>query len=284
MRHVHIAVLGGGITGQLVQFHVPEAEVYDWQTAMARRRRPLTRQWGANYLWKPLDGIECRSFPVVTTVDGSPPTLHAVSRYKDKIGKSGDVVGWERQFQHEMTGYDFVRLPDARITWEHRAVSIDRTEHVIEFADQESVRYDTLVSTVPLYALLSLLGMPEPTGRLKMKPIFFKVTARPPDAPYPLETMYVNYISDPAIPPYRFSDRMGERHYESIVPFEGPSSRRYAPGKIFPHPQVPEFLDVLRGYGIHTFGRYGSWNPDELIHETWDRIVEWKGDRHGYFA
>lgn len=276
MRKVNIAVIGGGITGQLVQFHAPQAEIFDWQTERQRRIRPLTRQYGANYLWRPLDGIPCRSFEVVTTVDGVEPTLESVLRYKEKIGKHGDVADWERQFQHRMTGYDFTHFPEARITWDHRATEIDRTNHTITFHNQEAVQYETLVSTIPLYSLLSLLGMPEPTGRLKHKPIFFKVMTRPPDAKYPIDVLHVNYISDPTLPPYRYCDRFGERHYESIIPFDGPATRRYAPGKIFAHPQVPEFLEVLSGYGIVTFGRFGSWQPDELIHETWDQIVEWK--------
>jgi hypothetical protein len=147
---------------------------------------------------------------------------------------------------------------------------------VLHFAGQPPVYYDILVSTIPLYSLLNMLQLREPPGRLQHKPIFFKVTARPPDAPYPTEVMYVNYLSNPDIPPYRFCDRFGERHYESILPFDGPSVKRYAPGKILSHPGVPSILEELEGFGIYTFGRYGSWHPDELIHETWHRIAAWK--------
>jgi hypothetical protein len=32
----------------------------------------------------------------------------------------------------------------------------------------------------------------------------------------------------------------------------------------------------LAAQGIYTLGRYGAWNPDELIHETWMNIEQWK--------
>lgn len=275
MEDVTIAVIGGGITGRLFKFLIPQATVYDWMP-QPRTMRPLTRNYGANYLWQPLPGIPCRSFEVITRVDGQLPNSTSVSRYKEKIGKTGDVDGWERQFQPFMTGYDFIELPDVAVLYDHRITEIDPIAHTLTFAKQPPVRYDTLVSTIPLYALLSLAGWPEPVGKLYFKPIYFKIIPRPPDAPFSEETMYVNYISDPNIGPYRFCDRGRERHYESIVPYDGPSTKRIAPGKIYPNRHVGETLALLEAHDIHTFGRYGSWAPDELVHETFLNIEEWK--------
>lgn len=274
MDKVKIAVIGGGITGRLVQFLIPEATIYDW--TQPRGIVPLTRNYGANYLWRPLAGIPCREFQVITHIDGKPPTFSAAMEYKKKIGKTGDLDNWARQFQREMTGYDFTSLPESRIQYDHRIVSIDRREHRLNFAKQTPVEYEMLISTIPLYSLLSLLGMDEPHGKLQFKPIFFKVTARPPDAPFPVDVLYVNYLTNAEIRPYRYCDRFGERHFESIVPFDGPSTKRIAPGKIYPNPYKQETLSILEGFDIYTFGRYGSWEPDELVHETFDRIAEWK--------
>jgi len=276
MDHVEIAVIGGGITGRLVNFLMPSAVVYDWMPAPREIRQVLTRNYGANYLWHPIPGIPCREFKVVTRVDGQIPTFDNVAKYKFKIGKTGDITGWERQFQPEMIGYDFEHLPDVTIQYDHRITEIDAVSHILNFAKHPPVRYDTLISTIPLYALLALAGWPEPIGRLYYKPIYFKVTPRPPDAPFPTDIMYVNYISDPDIRPYRYCDRGRERHYESIVPYDGPSTKRIPPGKIFPNRHVPETLALLEAHDIHTFGRYGSWAPDELVHETYQQIVEWR--------
>ena len=275
MSHVRIAVIGGGITGRLVQFQIPDAVVYDWKTEP--RSRVLTRDNGANYLWEPIPGIPCREFTVITHIDGKPATRLSASRYKAKIGKLDDMnFDWERQFRLEMPGYDFLELPPSSITYGHRVEFIDPHQRSILFANNVHTTYDYLVSTIPLYALLSLLQWRQPVGELKYRPIFNKQMGRPPDAPFPIETMYVNYLSDPTVPPYRYCDRDGARHWESIEPFAGAGVRRLAPGKIYAHDEVPDILDRLAHFKIRTFGRYASWNPDELIHETWARIHNWR--------
>jgi hypothetical protein len=270
-----IVVIGGGITGQLVRYVVPDAMVCDWNQER-RTARPLTRSYGANYLWHPIPGIAYRSFPVVTHVDGVPASEESVRAYKAKIGKVEDVVQWRKQFAPVSVGYDFEEFPDVTVAYDHRVVAIDRFKHQITFAKQGVMEYDILVSTIPLYTLLSMAGMDDPPGRLQFKPIFFRVTRRPPEAPFPPTTMYVNYLSDPNIGPYRFCDREGERHYESIVPFDGPPTKRFIPGKIYPHAGVPDVLDLLEGFNIYTFGRFGSWAPDELVHDTYEHIAQWK--------
>jgi hypothetical protein len=275
VSHVHIAVIGGGMNGQLVQHAIPEAEIFDWKPEPTDRQ--LTRSVGANYLWEPIPGLECREFLVHTRIDGFLPTLERIHSYKEKIGRNGDVEGWERQFQPEMKGYDFVALPEPRVHYDHRISSINRTQHRIAFVKHAPVTYDFLISTIPLYSLLSLLDMPEPEGGLRFKPIFTHQVPRPPDAPFPEEMMYVNYLSSPAMVPYRLCDRFGVRFYESIEPFpSGIKSRRLTPGKIFYNPRVLDVKFHLAAQGIYTLGRYGAWNPDELIHETWMNIEQWK--------
>jgi hypothetical protein len=280
VQDVSVAVIGGGITGQLVKIQAPDVTVYDWKPPPVGDQRRLTRAYGANYLWAPIPGLVCREFTVITHVDGRDATYDSVMAYKKKIGKAYDLpVGqflFPPQFTPEMRGYDFVDFPKVDILYEHRITSIDRMNHTIQFADKESIRYELLVSTIPLYSLLSLLGMPEPRGRLRYDPIFFKVIGSPPDAPFDKSIMYVNYLTSANIIPYRYCDREGERHYESIVPYHGMvSSKRFIPGKIHPHDEVAEVRDILDSFGIATFGRYGAWRPDELVHETWQHIEEW---------
>lgn len=277
MRSIDILVIGGGISGQLVQVAVPEAEIFDWHP-QPRVARPLTRHFGANYLWEPLPGIDCRSFRVVTHIDGDTPTLKKVIAYKNKIGKPGDIGSWQVQFQEDMTGYDFISLPTPTIHYNHRIIEIDRLHHTLLLANGEYVIYGTLISTIPLYSLLSLLGMNEPADPLRFDPIFFKVMEQPPDAPFNPDVMYVNYLSNPDVEPYRFCDRFGERHYESIIPFAatGPGMRRFIPGKIHPNPQTRAICDDLNTFSIYTFGRFANWNPDELVHETYRAILAWR--------
>jgi hypothetical protein len=111
-------------------------------------------------------------------------------------------------------------------------------------------------------------------------PIFVKISERPPDAPYPPSMMYINYISDPAVAPYRFTDRGTERHYEALSPMMGSTARKIVPGKIHPSPRAVRAITQLTDADIFCFGRFAAWNPEELIHETYTRILAW-ADRLG---
>lgn len=278
---VHIAVIGGGITGQLIQLQIPEAVIYDWQPR-PRTMYPLTRNFGGNYLWKPIPGLPCRKFPVVTHIDGAPATPATILAYKHKIGKEGEesvINNWKTQFQPHMTGYDFLQLPEPRVEYDHRIVSIDYFLNTILFASGLLVSYDYLLSTIPLYSLLSMVGttaLREVGNSLRFKPIYVRVVKSPPDRRYSEDTFYVNYLSEPDVAAYRFTDRNAERHYESIIPMQGHETRCIKPGKIYDNPDVYGVLDHLERRNIFTFGRYGSWASDELVHETWEKIEEWR--------
>jgi hypothetical protein len=213
-------------------------------------------------------------FPVITHVDGSFATRDSVSAYKAKIGKSKDMEGnWAEQFQVQTTGYDCV-FPDPRIDYGCAVERIDHTKKELHLRNGRFLDYDVLVSTVPLYVLLRMLDINIGTP-FRYDPIFVKVSERPPDAPYPLHTIYVNYLSDPGVAPYRFTDREGERHYESLAPMVGSTARKILPGKIHPNTRAADAVATLAKRNIFCFGRFAAWLPEELIHETYDRIVDW---------
>ena len=134
--------------------------------------------------------------------------------------------------------------------------------------------YDVLVSTIPLYALLSLAGVPEPSDKLQFKPIYVSSSSA-----LPMGGMYVNYISSPDTPVYRVTWRDAAMHQESLQSTDGVTIK-ITPGKIYAHPAVPSVRHLLAAYGIWTFGRFASWNPDELAHETY-RQAKAFGEQHG---
>jgi hypothetical protein len=282
---VNVIVIGGGITGRLVQFVVPEARVLDWGRPIPSQ---LTRNWGTNYLWEPLEGLSCRRFAVVTEVDGQTPDADNIARYKAKIGKRVDGGDWSRQFQHRMDGYELDALPEAVIEYETRIVEINVTDQRVVTSKGEVVTYDQLVSTIPLYSLLELLHPTEvgtELSRLAEHPfrssaIYVRVQPRPLDAPYPPDTLYVNYLSRSDVEPYRFCDRGQTRHYEGLTSM-GLPTKKLVPGKLLPpYPHTSLVLDVLRScYNIYCFGRYARWAPDELVHETYRDIRQWGKDR-----
>lgn len=269
-----IIIIGGGFNGQLLHTLFPDARVFDWRPAPPDiNAQP--RQFGPQYLWEPLPGLEsaCESFPVVTHVDGRMATDDSVLAYKRKVGKEQDAGDWRTQFQASMTGWS-VRLPASRVEYGRRIVSIDRVSRKLSMAGGDEVPYDLLVSTIPLYALLSLAGIPRPDGDLQFKPIY--VASEPWS---PVHGMYVNYISDPETPIYRVTYRDAARHRESLVATDTVAIK-ITPGKIYNHGLVPTLLSMLKAYGIFTFGRFASWHPDELAHETFRQAHKWKVE-HG---
>lgn len=275
---MRIVCIGGGITGQLVQLVVPQTRLLDWRPP-DQVHKPQTRRYGANYLWKPIPGLPVTSFPVITHVDGAPATKENVLAYKVKIGKAWDVTDHlSDQFMLQTTGYDCA-FPDPRIDYGCAVTHIDMVRHELHLRNGKYLEYEILVSTIPLYALLRMLDV-SIGSTFRYDPIFVKVSERPPDAPYPPNMVYVNYISDPTVAPYRFTDRGNERHYEALSPMPGSTARKIVPGKIHHNPRAAQTVAQLVDKNIFCFGRFAAWLPEELIHETYDRIVAW-ADRFG---
>jgi hypothetical protein len=267
MRH-RVIIIGGGFNGQLLHSIFHRARVFDWRPAPPDiTAQP--RQFGPQYLWEPLEDLPCTSFTVVTHVDGAPASDAAVLAYKRKVGKEQDDGDWRSQFQTSMTGWN-VTLPPSRVEYGRRIVSIDRVSRKLSMANGDEVSYDILISTIPLYALISLAGIPEPESKLRFRPIYVSSSTA-----LPMDGMYVNYISDPETPIYRVTWRDAALHKEALESADGVTIK-ITPGKIYNHPAVPELRRLLANYGIWTFGRFASWNPDELAHETYRLARQFK--------
>jgi hypothetical protein len=198
-----------------------------------------------------------------------------------KIGKAEeDPSNWKTQFMFDQTGWEFLTMPTPRIHYNKRIIYIKSNSRTVEFDDGTKLNYGVLVSTIPLYSLLALLNWEQPIGELKFAPIYVRrvPAAELPQteqAKYHPTEFYVNYVSDPDMLYYRFTDRDGERHYESLVPLPTPC-HKLTPGKIHDHPGTLAVVDALNDLGIFPFGRYGRWQSNELVHETWADIVKWR--------
>jgi len=249
----------------------------------------MTRQFGGNYLWEPLPGVACRQFRVITTVDGERPRDENIIRYKRKVGKSEDLLGthaersdrFDRQFRHEMPGYDIEGWPaNVKVDYGYVVKYINLTERTVHALERDTVLatipYDILVSTVPLPALMAMTG--KQYFDLKSRPIFVWAQRVPLDAPpmYDKNEWRINYISDPDIPAYRTTDRDGDRHYESLDSGDTIPTKKIMPGKIYRHMGVPDLLAQFERQNVYCFGRFARWEPDELVHETDAHIRVWK--------
>lgn len=269
-----VLCIGGGITGQLLKTVIPKIRVLDWRNEDATSVRKLTRQFGANYLWEPLDHIPCKPLRVVTHIDGQPPTLEKIRAYKDKVGKTADMGTWSQQFLPEVQGWELEKPLSVPIEFGRHVIGIEPKSRILRLKDGQTLMYSALISTVPLYALLGMLHI-NIDERFRFAPIYVKVGPRPPDAPCPTDTLYVNYLSSRGVAPYRFTDRGEERHYESLNTMGGIPTRKIVPGKIYPHTRTEELIREFEfQYNIFSFGRFATWNPEELVHQTYHQILD----------
>ena len=268
----HVVVIGGGYVGQLVQLAMHSVRILDW-----RKKPPidhLETRMGPQYLWEPIPGVESYSFPVMTLVDGRPPTGDAILAYKQKIGKEHDGGDWGLQFQHMMTGYHS-QLPIPRIEYNRRVVSVDLANHRLLLSDDAVIDYDVLINTIPLNVFLSLCYIPpividpwrHDVIHMRIEPLGRNV----------YDGMVLNYLSDPKDRYYRLTTWQAQAFAETLHPVPGDITRPLIPGKIHTHRESERVLKDLSVFDTFCFGRFATWRPDELAHETWKQIMAWRG-------
>lgn len=291
MTHIEgMIILGGGMVGQLAKLLFPKALVLDWRPIAPRDKHMNgAKQFGAQYLWEPLPGIPCRSFRVLTTIDGEHATVESAIRYKLKIGKAQDTGRTDAdlmsQFPYESVGHQIISLPRAETRWNVYVERIDVERQMLYTRTGDAYAYQTLISTIPLPSLLEMLdalgpvrgqGMVE-MAPFKAAPVCVKAGPIPPDAVVlPDGMVRVNYISDMKIAAYRTTDREGQRHYEWLqgAPGMGIPTKVINPGKIWPHNESEQWVRFLHdSCNIHCFGRFPTWRPDELLHQTYQHIL-----------
>ena len=280
---MNTVVLGAGITGRLAISMMPDAVALE--AAASDNRETLTRNYGANYLWHPLDGHRCREFSILTLIDGQDPEPNAIVRYKRKVGRIC-TVGEARemldgQFKRDQMGYDLLDIPDdpTRIYYNCHVDGIDpNTRHVHMNDGARAIPYDRLVSTIPLPLLLRLLGWTQtPESVWGYRPIWVtKVPHETHSEHAKRADLIVGYDSLPENSYYRWSERDGGRSYEGMERMRAfAEMRKLVPGKIYPSPFRDAVLSELEKVGIFPFGRYATWTPGELVHETFAQMKEW---------
>ena len=270
-------ILGGGIVGQMAKQVLPEAIVFERNEASNRKPN---QAFGTNYLWEPIPLFQTQEMEIHTHVDGRDATTETIKRYKNKIGKSHEGESeWGLQFAPMSRGHFIVEYPMVSIFYEHNIWAIDLTKKsmVVETpSGGKTFEYDNLISTIPLNELVRLTGMDKafPVKTIfKFRPVFIKIQPKPMESPYTDKQIYVNYISNPLVEPYRYCDRFGERHYESLLPMGFPH-KKISPGKIWKNPLINSVLKALEQANVTCLGRYGRWNPNELLHETYADLME----------
>jgi hypothetical protein len=281
-------IVGAGAVGRTAKVFFPEAITVDQQT----KPRELSRNFGTQYLWKPLPGIPCCPFTVKTTIDGKTPTRELAVKYKAKIGKESEryLPTLMDQFQPEQRAYrvQHDKWPDPRpVLWGRELISLDPLRKLARFScgsgTEEEVSFDILISTIPFFILFKTLtnvGVPDAEEPFHYRPVYVIREA----AVHGWDLMQVNYISASDDPVYRTCKWGNFIQHESleIPPDDLPSwieTHVLFPGKIWPNPVTPPVVGQLMVKNIYCVGRYGRWEPDELLHETVQRIAKIPGAR-----
>lgn len=263
---MRLIIIGGGFLGQLLHTVFPRARVFDWRS---KPPAVANRQIGPMYLWEPIPGLKNREYDVYTTIDGEPATEDRILAYKKKVGKEQDGSDWRAQFQYAMKGYD-VELPPSRVEYGMRIESINRFARRIYLHGGWEVPYDSIISTIPLPALMTMCGVSMPPPSIfDSRPIYVRTFHHSMSIDHP---MYVNYLSDPNNPSYRETTREGKLYVESLVG-NGADWQKLLPGKIYSNPMADEVHRQFAVANIWCLGRYGAWAPDELAHETYKAAI-----------
>jgi hypothetical protein len=272
-------ILGAGITGRLAKFLFPDALVLEKKHA--NQGRAMTRMWGTNYLWEPLPGIPCWCFQVITHVDGKKATMPAIRKYKTKVGKSHEINSddWGLQFEEKTIGYDFKKVPEVPVEWGCCITGLDIEKKHVHTASG-SYPYTRLISTLPLPVIGSLLGVSNTMHSCNFphEPIYITVVKqrKRPKQLRADDEVYVNYCSDKRSE-YRYCWRQGVRHTEYLVKPRDPCLTIW-PGKIKHSRLARPLLYELANKDVFCFGRFATWNSNELVHETFKKL---RAFRHG---
>lgn len=265
-----IVVIGGGYVGQLVQFAVPDARVLDGRTTAPADH--LDSRVGPQYLWEPIPGCPSESFPVTTLVDNLPPTPEAILAYKQKIGKENDGGNWGLQFQHQTVGYSSA-LPVPRVEYDSKVQMVDLVNKQLGVSGWRTIDYDLLIITVPLPLFLNTLILgPDFHEPFKWDPIYMAKETCDSE----VEGMILNYHSSADDIWYRDTRVKNIQYFESLQKNDDLVVHTIPIGKIHPNLESETILAQLTAYDCYCFGRFAAWRPDELAHETWRHIIDWK--------
>ena len=274
-------ILGGGITGRTVQHFFPEAIMLEERSPEDAVKLRVFN-YGTNYLWKDLDGFKTSPIDILTHVDGKPATEEGIIRYKTKVRQDHlDRSSWAAQFAEHQTGYSILEYPEPRETWfgcRVTYVDLDKQKlHFLKSGRSSVFKFRYLISTIPLIAFTEMTKLSQliPVRTyLRYAPIY--VSTVPSNSHTVSENeIYVNYVSNPMTDVYRTCIRNKEEHSESLLPLPN-YAKKIFPGKIYDHPVAEEILKIVKKSGVHCFGRFGCWNSNELVHQTYERIQQWK--------
>jgi len=261
-------IIGSDLPAMISKVTFKDAQVFVPMKEEKWRRKRAWVGFGARYLPKPM-GLPCHPVRVITHVDYRVPTQKSLDRYKVKSGMElkipfAEIVG------HVLTQWPFTPAAFNKVP---RRISI--VEQEIHFYDGSSEKYDHLIWTDSLVNLLYATGLDKSSSMetdFPHRPVYVRITMRPPDAPFGNNVMYINYVSDPSIACHRFCDRDGERHYEGLTMMGQIPHKKLIPGIISESKMSRGMVKQLSEMKISCVGRDEVWSSSETLYKTWEKL------------
>lgn len=296
-RDPSIVVLGGGVIGTIAKLVFPDAVVLE-----AAKGPPSQSSFsiGTKYLWEDIPVLDTFKVKVITTIDSQKANEALARDYKRKIGKESDIYkdDWKKQFQYAQHGYSFHRLPDLPKQWGHKVDEVNWHERHVWCKRQlrpyapAAFKYDVLINTLPLPIVVKCLHE-GPTLPVEFNEAFphKPVWVLQETWPYPITRsphIHVNYITVPEEinPFYRQTIVGNTAQFETLRQLdEGdyePSAVKHQIhklpfGKLWESDFSNALVQDLEEKSIYCVGRFGAWNPEELTHQSYQKLLEIKG-------
>lgn len=271
-------ILGAGLVGRMIGVLVSGMAS---STLLESKSKDVSLNafMGAQYLHEPVPVFSTRRKQIITTVDGLKATPESIQKYKEKIGKRENAEDCLEQFKLLTWGYEVLKVPDEglHICYDSLIKHID-LEGGIVYTEKGMYVYRRLISTLPFTVFNSLTDNPDWKKKeifLRHSPIYVR-TQHDSDRSN-LSVFFVDYVSDPKSKHYRVTRRNGEMHFEYLE--EVPESRAIFPGKIYAFAEelseIGKFqMELRKRFNVYHFGRWATWRPDELAHQTYHEAKE----------
>lgn len=263
MKVVIIGAQWAGIVAKLV---FRDAGIYE--PLSGHKSRKLLA-WGKT-IEQPIPGIKSIPVRAIFHIDGRPATDDSVYRYHVKTGLLLNAFPVEGMRHHVQSVP--VSLMQS-INYDYVPIKIDGDAKQIHFYNKSTVDYDILIWTNTLTSLIEVFS----PGMLNLddfvsRPIFIRVSVRPPDAIYGEDVYYVNWITEQSIPCFEYCDLAGQRYYFGFTSMSLVPNKKLTPGMMVPSKVAKGLMSIFLEKNIYCVGKFATWDYGLRLHTVHSKL------------
>lgn len=281
-------ILGGGIAGVLVAQRLRQLN-RPFLLLEARDRVLVEASSGFFFLHQPIFGEEEQRAVEIRSCASAAMGQESLSRgYARKVYGDPDYGPVSICLAGHQTGYLLSSkrlqegLDDTNRILSAVVASISIGAKTVYLKDGRAFPFERLHSTIPLPAFEKAVGV---SSGVVFKSAPIHIDRKPiTNASDPMDRhleadVYCHYCPGECHPWYRATRQQGRIDYEYVT---NPPYGSFAikPGKIWLPPEhkdyergmLDEYRKILKTFGIHLWGRFGTWTPKMLSHHVWNEL------------